>query len=62
MLHSYFCLKRLGQSDEMAFGLDKSDVTVEQIPLVCQPVTNIELKREDDMQPMFNHLNAPIHH
>jgi KUP system potassium uptake protein len=52
----------LGQSDEVAFGLDKSDVTVEQIPLVCQPVTNIELKREDNMHTMFNHLNAPIHH
>jgi KUP system potassium uptake protein len=43
LLQSYFFLKRFGQSDEKAFGLDKSDVIVEQIPLVFQPVTNIEL-------------------
>ena len=53
LLNSYFFLKRLGQSDEMAFGLDKSDVTVEQIPLVYQPLTNIELKREENMQLML---------
>lgn len=53
LLNSYFFLKRLGQSDETAFGLDKSDVTVEHIPLVYQPVTNIKLKREEKMQPMF---------
>ncbi|HEY0298695.1 MAG TPA: KUP/HAK/KT family potassium transporter [Arachidicoccus sp.] len=46
LLNSYFFLKRLGLSDEKAFGLDKSDVEVEQIPLVYQPVNNIELKRE----------------
>jgi KUP system potassium uptake protein len=45
LLQSYFFLKQLGQSDEKAFGLDKSDVIVEQIPLVYQPVTNIELTR-----------------
>jgi KUP system potassium uptake protein len=37
LLNTYFFLKRLGQSDEAAFGLDKSDVAVEQIPLVYQP-------------------------
>ncbi|MGH2648623.1 MAG: KUP/HAK/KT family potassium transporter, partial [Ginsengibacter sp.] len=45
LLNSYFFLKRLGQRDEAAFGLDKSDVLIEQIPLVYQPVTNMELKR-----------------
>jgi KUP system potassium uptake protein len=45
LLQSYFFLKQLGQSDEKAFGLDKSDVIIEQIPLVYQPVTNIELTR-----------------
>lgn len=49
LLNAYFFLKRLGQSDETAFGLDKSDVTVEHIPLVYQPVTNPELKREENM-------------
>ncbi len=29
----------------IAFGLDKSDVIVEEVPLVYQPVTTIDLKR-----------------
>jgi KUP system potassium uptake protein len=51
LLNSYFFLKRLGQSDETAFGLDKSDVALEHIPLVYQSVTNVELKREVHVQP-----------
>lgn len=47
LLNAYFFLKRLGLSDEKAFGLDKSDVMVEQIPLVYQPVHNIELTRNN---------------
>lgn len=46
LLNGYFFLKRLGVSDEKAFGLEKSDVEVEQIPLVYQPITNIKLDRE----------------
>lgn len=45
LLNSYFFLKRLGLSDEKAFGLDKSDVVIEQIPLVYQPTTTIDLTR-----------------
>ncbi|MBI3240305.1 MAG: KUP/HAK/KT family potassium transporter [Flavobacteriia bacterium] len=45
LLNSYFFLKRLGQSDESAFGLDKSDVINEQIPLVLQPCSPAELTR-----------------
>jgi KUP system potassium uptake protein len=45
LLNSYFFLKGLGQSDEKAFGLDKSDVVVEDIPLVYQPVQHVELTR-----------------
>ncbi len=45
MLQAYFRLKDLGQSDEKAFGLDKSDVVVEHTPLVYQPAQPIELKR-----------------
>lgn len=45
MLQAYFRLKDLGQSDEKAFGLDKSDVVVEHAPLIYQPVQNIDLKR-----------------
>lgn len=45
LLNSYFILKRWGLSDEVAFGLDKSDVIIEEVPLVYQPISNIELKR-----------------
>ena len=45
LLQAYFKLKNLGLSDEKAFGLDKSDVVVEQVPLVYQPIHQIDLKR-----------------
>jgi KUP system potassium uptake protein len=48
LLHSYFWLKRLGQSDEKAFGLDKSDVEIEHIPLLVQPASHIDLKRTEN--------------
>ncbi len=44
-LNTYFLLKDMSLSDEKAFGLDKSDVVVEHIPLVYQPVQNVELER-----------------
>lgn len=46
LLKGYFFLKKLGLSDEKAFGLDKSDVQIEQVSLVYQPITNIFLERE----------------
>ena len=46
LLNSYFSLKGLGVSDEKAFGLDKSDVVVEEIPLIFHPVTDLILKRK----------------
>jgi len=46
LLNTYFLLKKYSLSDEKAFGLDKSDVIVEEIPLIYQPVSQIELKRE----------------
>lgn len=45
LLNSYFFLKNLGLSDERAFGLDKSDVVTEHVPLVYQPIQKIELTR-----------------
>lgn len=45
LINAYFFLKRLGQSDERAFGLDKSDVVIEQVPLVYHPINGIELQR-----------------
>ena len=47
LLNSYFWLKRTGQRDEKAFGLDKSDVELEYIPLVYQPIGDLVLKRVD---------------
>ena len=45
LLNAYFFLKNMGLSDEKAFGLDKSDVITEHVPLIYQPVQNIELTR-----------------
>jgi KUP system potassium uptake protein len=45
MLNSYFLLKSLSLNDERAFGLDKSDVVVEYIPLVYNKNQKWELKR-----------------
>jgi KUP system potassium uptake protein len=46
LLTSYFWLKKLSLSDEKAFGLDKSDVKIEEYPMVYSPVTNLELSRK----------------
>ena len=45
LLNAYFFLKNLGVSDEKAFGLDKSDVVVEQVPLVYQKAHSSALTR-----------------
>jgi len=47
LLNSYFFLKRLGLSDIKAFGLDKSDVVLEQVPLVYHPISNIKLTKNN---------------
>ncbi len=46
LLTSYFWLKKLSLSDEKAFGLDKSDVKIEEYPMVYSPVTKLELCRK----------------
>lgn len=45
LLKYYFLLKAWGQSDEKAFGLNKSDVVIENIPLVYHPIGNPKLLR-----------------
>ena len=45
LLRAYFKLKNWGLSDEKAFGLEKSDVIIEQIPFIYQPTQKVELKR-----------------
>ena len=46
LLNSYFSLKGFGVSDEKAFGLDKSDVQIEEYPMVYSPVTYIPLQHK----------------
>ena len=46
MLTTYFWLKKLSLSDEKAFGLDKSDVRIEEYPMVYSPTLNIPLHRK----------------
>ncbi len=50
LLNSYFYLKRLGLSDTKAFGLDKSDVLIEQVPLLYNAINHVVLKREEETQ------------
>lgn len=45
-LKFYFFLKKIGLSDKSAFGLDKSDVKVEYIPLVYRQINVDNLQRE----------------
>jgi len=45
LLQSYFKLKHLGQSDTKAFGLEKSDVVIEEFPMIVSPYSNFELQR-----------------
>ncbi|AWI26350.1 KUP/HAK/KT family potassium transporter [Flavobacterium pallidum] len=46
LLNAYFVLKHLSISDAKAFGLDKSDVAIEKIPIVYHPVNKLELERK----------------
>lgn len=46
LLNTYFLLKRYSLSDERAFGLDKCDVIIEEVPLVYQPVNQVALQRD----------------
>ena len=45
LLRGYFQLKHLGQSDEKAFGLEKSDVIVEAVPMIVSPISHLDLVR-----------------
>jgi len=48
LLNGYFLLKRMGQKDEKAFGIDRYDITVEKVPLIyhqCEPFTLTRIKK-----------------
>lgn len=49
LLNGFFYLKQLGLKDEKAFGLEKSDVVTEQVPLLYQPIQNIDLVRKEHL-------------
>lgn len=42
----YYFLRKYAQRDEKAFGLDKSDVWIEQVPFVYQPLHELNLIRK----------------
>jgi len=45
ILDTYFILKKLSLSEERAFGLDTSSVSIEKVPLIINPISEINLKR-----------------
>lgn len=45
ILNFYFFLRKLSLSEEQAFGLDTSQVTVEKVPLIIKYPKDIQLKR-----------------
>jgi len=47
LLSTYATINKLSLSDERAFGLDKSDVLVENVPMVYQPISKITLVRDE---------------
>lgn len=44
LLKTYFFLKKLGASDQKAFGLDKSDMVLEDVPLIVQSAEHVQLR------------------
>lgn len=53
LLQAYFKLKDLGLSDEKAFGLEKSDVIVEEVPLIFHTVEKIGLVRVESKKTPY---------
>src|SRR5205823_4666922 len=41
----YFRLKKMSLSEARGFGLDPSNLTIEQFPLMISPVPDLQLKR-----------------
>ncbi len=45
ILDLYFFFKKISLSEERAFGLDTSSVTIEKVPLIVNPIGEVNLKR-----------------
>jgi KUP system potassium uptake protein len=54
LLRAYYRLKGMGQSDEKAFGLDKSDVIVEYIPFIYKPQQIVDFERVDQRKAFLS--------
>lgn len=54
VMKGYFILKKLSLSEERAFGLDQSDVTIEKYPIIVSPVSDFQLTRLDDEDILYN--------
>lgn len=53
VMKGYFLLKKISLSEERAFGLDQSDVTIEKYPIIVSAVTDIHLKRLEDEDILY---------
>lgn len=58
LLNSYFMLKHMGLSDPRAFGLERSDVVVEEAPLVYKAAPPPQLARVGGAPPTAPHQAA----
>jgi KUP system potassium uptake protein len=45
VMNAYFVLKNISLTEQSAFGLDTSSVTIEKVPLVITPVEDFQLSR-----------------
>jgi KUP system potassium uptake protein len=45
IMNGYFFLKRFSLSEEKGFGLDTSNVKVEQVPVILTPIKGLHMKR-----------------
>ncbi len=46
ILKAYYFLKKFAQKDAKAFGLDRSDILIEQVPFVYKPLQDLHLIRK----------------
>ncbi|HWZ23491.1 MAG TPA: KUP/HAK/KT family potassium transporter, partial [Cytophagaceae bacterium] len=44
-LNGYFMLKHISLSEQSAFGLDTSSVTIEKVPMIITPMEDFQMKR-----------------
>lgn len=59
IMQAYFAIDRLSLSEEKAFGLDTSSVTVEKVPLIVSPMRDFKLKRVYDKSFAYEPSHEP---